>query len=61
MAVPEDKVVEARHQTQHKLETMDRYWRIWCRILAQASGHEFCYQHVWLVGLPLRQPFFLTS
>lgn len=47
--MPIDKVVEARHQTQHKLETMDRYWRVWSRILAQTDGRWFCKTHLWLV------------
>jgi three-Cys-motif partner protein len=47
--VPADKPVEARRQTTHKLETMDRYWRIWCRILAQATAFPFCTRHLWLV------------
>jgi len=47
--VPADKPIEARHQTTHKLETTDRYWRTWCRILAQATMFPFCTRHLWLV------------
>lgn len=35
--MPEDKAVEERHQTQHKLELMERYWGAWCTILAQTG------------------------
>jgi three-Cys-motif partner protein len=47
--MPEDKPVEARHQTQHKLETMDRYWRTWGWILAHNAKLGFCSKHLWLV------------
>ncbi len=47
--MPKDKVVEARHQTQHKLELMERYWGAWCRILAQANGLAFCNRRLWLI------------
>jgi three-Cys-motif partner protein len=46
---PKGKPVESRHQTKHKLETTDRWWRTWCRILAQASAFPFCNRHLWLV------------
>lgn len=47
--MPADKPIEARHQTQHKLEVMARYWGIWCRILAQAGRSPFCTRRLWLV------------
>jgi three-Cys-motif partner protein len=47
--MPAAKPVEARHQTQHKLETMDRYWRTWGWILAHNSKLGFCSKSLWLV------------
>src|SRR5665647_2479147 len=48
--MPEDKFVEARRQTQHKLELMERYWGAWCTILARTKGrHPFCPTRLWLV------------
>ncbi len=46
--MPADKPVEARLQTQQKLETMSRYWRTWAKILAQSKG-PFCRSHFWFV------------
>ena len=47
---PEDKIVEARHQTAHKLELMERYWGAWCTILARTQGQfAFCPTRLWLV------------
>lgn len=47
---PTDKAVEARHQTQHKLELMERYWGAWCSILARTRGmYRFCPAHLWLI------------
>lgn len=46
--MPAEKPVEARRQTQQKLETMHRYWRVWAKILAQSKG-AFCRSHFWLV------------
>ncbi|HJP89043.1 MAG TPA: three-Cys-motif partner protein TcmP [Candidatus Limnocylindrales bacterium] len=45
---PESKPVEARRQTQQKLETMHRYWRVWAKILAQSKG-QFCRSDFWMV------------
>jgi three-Cys-motif partner protein len=48
--MPEDKVVEERLQTRHKLELMERYWGAWCTILAQtAGGYGFCPTRLWLI------------
>lgn len=48
--MPKDKFVEARNQTEHKLELMDRYWGAWCTILAQTLGrYPFCPTHLWLI------------
>jgi three-Cys-motif partner protein len=48
--MPADKVVEARHQTQQKLELMEREWGAWCTILAQTAGKfTFCPAHLWLI------------
>jgi three-Cys-motif partner protein len=48
--VPDDKFVEERRQTQHKLELMERYWGAWCTILAQTQGrHPFCPMRLWLI------------
>jgi three-Cys-motif partner protein len=48
--MPEDKFVEARLQTRHKLELMERYWGAWCTILARTAGrHPFCPTRLWLV------------
>jgi three-Cys-motif partner protein len=44
-----DKTVEERHQTQQKLEVMERYWVAWCTILAQARDFQFCPTRLWLV------------
>ena len=47
---PEDKVIEARHQTTHKLELMESYWGGWCTILAQVVGkHPFCPTRLFLI------------
>jgi three-Cys-motif partner protein len=47
---PKDKVIEARHQTTHKLELMEHYWGAWCTILAQTMGKfQFCPARLWLV------------
>ncbi len=42
-------LLETHRQTAHKLELMRRYWRLWCRILAQARGNAFCVGSLWLV------------
>lgn len=48
--MPADKVIEARHQTQQKLELMEREWGAWCSILAQTVGkYAFCPSHLWLI------------
>jgi three-Cys-motif partner protein len=48
--VPTDKYTEARHQTQHKLETMERYWGAWTTILARTVGKfAFCPGRLWLI------------
>jgi len=47
--MPAAKPVEARRQTQHKLETMARYWRTWGWILAHNTKSGFCSKHLWLV------------
>lgn len=48
--MPEDKVVEERLQTRHKLELMERYWGAWCTILAQTKGrYGFCPTRLWLI------------
>ena len=48
--MPEDKFVEARRQTQHKLELMERYWGAWCTILARtARQYRFCPTRLWLI------------
>jgi three-Cys-motif partner protein len=48
--MPADKVVEARHQTTHKLELMEHYWGAWCNILARTVGrHQFCPTRLWLI------------
>ena len=48
--MPEDKFIEARLQTRHKLELMERYWGAWCTILARTAGHyRFCPTRLWLI------------
>jgi three-Cys-motif partner protein len=48
--MPEEKVVEERHQTQQKLELMERYWGAWCTILARTRGkYAFCPMRLWLI------------
>jgi three-Cys-motif partner protein len=48
--MPDEKFVEARRQTQHKLELMERYWGAWCTILARTAGrYPFCPTRLWLV------------
>lgn len=48
--MPDEKSVEARRQTQHKLELMERYWGAWCTILARTTGrYPFCPTRLWLV------------
>jgi len=48
--MPDDKVVEERRQTQHKLELMERYWGAWCTILARTVNRfAFCPTRLWLV------------
>lgn len=48
--MPADKVIEARHQTTHKLELMEHYWAAWCTILAQTVGrYQFCPTRLWLI------------
>jgi three-Cys-motif partner protein len=42
-------LLETHVQTQQKLEVMLRYWEIWCRIIAQATGHAFCVHCMWLI------------
>ncbi len=47
---PTDKVIEARHQTTHKLELMETYWGAWCTILAQTLGkYPFCPARLFLI------------
>lgn len=46
---PAEHLVEARAQTQHKLELLDRYFKSWCSILANAHGHNFCVSDLWLI------------
>jgi three-Cys-motif partner protein len=48
--MPKEKYTEARHQTQHKLETMERYWGAWVSILAQTAGkYTFCPSRLWMI------------
>ena len=48
--MPEEKFVEERRQTQHKLELMERYWAAWCSILGQTTGkYAFCPSRLWLI------------
>lgn len=48
--MPDEKVVEARRQTQHKLELMERYWGARCTILARTAGRfPFCPTRLWLI------------
>jgi three-Cys-motif partner protein len=48
--MPKEKYAEARLQTQHKLETMERYWGAWATILAQTAGkYPFCPSRLWMV------------
>lgn len=48
--MPENKVVEERLQTRHKLELMERYWGAWCTILARTKGrYPFCPTRLWLI------------
>jgi len=44
-----DVPVEARRQTLHKLELMDRYWAAWLNILVAARRVHFCRARLWLV------------
>lgn len=48
--MPEEKFVEERLQTRHKLELMERYWGAWCTILARTQGRfAFCPSRLWLI------------
>lgn len=48
--MPKEKYAEARHQTQHKLETMERYWGAWATILARTTGkYPFCPSRLWMI------------
>jgi three-Cys-motif partner protein len=48
--MPEEKAIEERLQTRHKLELMERYWGAWCTILARTRGkYPFCPTRLWLV------------
>lgn len=47
--MPDEKFIEERRQTHHKLELMERYWGAWCAILARARGYPFCPTRLWLV------------
>jgi three-Cys-motif partner protein len=49
MAPPKVKDVEARHQTQQKLEAIERYFGAWCSILARVKGRPFCPTRLFLV------------
>jgi three-Cys-motif partner protein len=44
----EPGLLETHLQTAQKLAIMLRYWEIWCRIVARASGHGFCTDSLWL-------------
>jgi three-Cys-motif partner protein len=46
---PAELPIEARAQTQHKLELLDRYYKSWCGILTNAHGHGFCVSDLWIV------------
>lgn len=46
---PAEQPVEARAQTQHKLELADRYFKSWCSILAHAHGYDFCVSDMYVV------------
>jgi len=47
--MPAERFVEERHQTQHKIEAMGRYFGAWCFILARAKGVPFCTSRLWLI------------
>lgn len=48
--MPDEKYVEERLQTRHKLELMERYWGAWCTILARTQGkYGFCPTRLWLI------------
>jgi three-Cys-motif partner protein len=47
--VPDDREIERRRQTQHKLEVMQQYWGAYCTILARAGNAYFCSRHIWLI------------
>jgi three-Cys-motif partner protein len=46
---PAELPIEARAQTQHKLELVDRYYKSWCGILSNAHGKGFCVSDLWIV------------
>jgi three-Cys-motif partner protein len=46
---PAELPIEARAQTQHKLELLDRYYKSWCGILTNAHGNGFCVFDLWMV------------
>ena len=46
---PAELPIEARAQTQHKLELLDRYYKSWCGILSNARGNGFCVSDLWIV------------
>jgi three-Cys-motif partner protein len=46
---PAELPIEARAQTQHKLELLDRYYKSWCGILTNAHGNGFCVSDLWII------------
>jgi three-Cys-motif partner protein len=58
---PAERFVEERHQTQHKLETMERYFGAWCTILARAERTSFCKSRLWIVDTHAGQGLHLSA
>jgi three-Cys-motif partner protein len=58
---PAERFVEERSQTQHKLETMQRYFGAWASIIASAKHPTYCNRRLWIVDTHAGQGLHLSS
>lgn len=58
---PAERFVEERSQTQHKLETMQRYFGAWATIIASAKQPTYCNRRMWIVDTHAGQGLHLSS
>jgi three-Cys-motif partner protein len=58
---PTERFVEERDQTQHKLETMQRYFGAWATIIARATRTGYCNRQLWIIDTHAGQGIHLSA